>query len=349
MSDDEEPEIEWWVPWRRARATTDCPPSGGPIDPEEVVWSRFERVRRFRDGWLASCPAAGHGKGQGDRHPSLSISIGREGQLLLWCHAGCPLEEICGAVGLRVRDLFVGPRHGTSPGSSTAPSYPVARDASDPSKGTKLALDLLQRTRPIQPGGLIDRYLHKRVPQIPRDQPRPGDLRESTGLRHPNGSHHPAMVAVVRDVTGKAVACHRTYVADVGGWVLKVDDEKVPETTREDEAKFLLGPVKGAAIRVGPDAEAIVIGEGIESTLAASAATGRTGWAAISVSGIRALALPSTIRDVLIAYDRDPAFAGQRAALVLLRRLRSDGVRVELLHPPQGCSDFADLHIEGPR
>jgi hypothetical protein len=36
------------------------------------------------DGYLVRCPVAGHGKGKGDRSPSLSICVGDE-QLLVKC------------------------------------------------------------------------------------------------------------------------------------------------------------------------------------------------------------------------------------------------------------------------
>jgi hypothetical protein len=46
----------------------------------------------------------------GNRHnPALSISIGRNGAILLHCHGGCSLEDICDALGIPVSALFPGP------------------------------------------------------------------------------------------------------------------------------------------------------------------------------------------------------------------------------------------------
>ena len=43
--------------------------------------------------WTARCPA------HGDNKPSLSISEGECGKLLLYCHVGCPFEYIRKALG----------------------------------------------------------------------------------------------------------------------------------------------------------------------------------------------------------------------------------------------------------
>jgi 5S rRNA maturation endonuclease (ribonuclease M5) len=51
-------------------------------------------------GWQARCPS------HEDTNPSLSISEGDEGRVLLKCHAGCLTETIVAALGLKLRDLF---------------------------------------------------------------------------------------------------------------------------------------------------------------------------------------------------------------------------------------------------
>jgi CHC2 zinc finger len=60
-------------------------------------------ARRSGAGWVARCPA------HNDRSPSLSISEGRDGRVLLWCFAGCPPESIVTALGMTMRDLFTSP------------------------------------------------------------------------------------------------------------------------------------------------------------------------------------------------------------------------------------------------
>ena len=41
-----------------------------------------------------------------DRNASLSISEGTDGTVLLKCHAGCETDEVCRALGIKLRDLF---------------------------------------------------------------------------------------------------------------------------------------------------------------------------------------------------------------------------------------------------
>jgi len=59
-------------------------------------------------GWSARCPA------HKDQNPSLSVSQGDDGRVLLHCHAGCGHREVTAALGLRERDLF-GPQEGDRP------------------------------------------------------------------------------------------------------------------------------------------------------------------------------------------------------------------------------------------
>jgi hypothetical protein len=50
---------------------------------------------RNGQGYLCRCPVPAHGRGKGDRTPSLSIADGRDGKLLVRCFAGCgPLDVL---------------------------------------------------------------------------------------------------------------------------------------------------------------------------------------------------------------------------------------------------------------
>jgi hypothetical protein len=84
---------------------------GAPID---RVLGKLPGAKRSGSGWKACCPA------HEDAHPSLSIGVGRDGQVLLRCHAGCTLEAVLAALGLSVSDLFP-PNHeaGNSGNAST--------------------------------------------------------------------------------------------------------------------------------------------------------------------------------------------------------------------------------------
>ena len=83
------------------------------MPPIDVVLGALEEFggapRQRSNGWTAKCPA------HRDRKPSLSISVGEDGRVLLNCHAGCDAEHICSVLGLKMRDLFsIGPNGAAS-------------------------------------------------------------------------------------------------------------------------------------------------------------------------------------------------------------------------------------------
>ena len=62
---------------------------------------RLERVRQTGTGrWIARCPA------HADKHPSLGVSEGDDGRVLIICRAGCGIEAIVAAVGLTLSDIM---------------------------------------------------------------------------------------------------------------------------------------------------------------------------------------------------------------------------------------------------
>lgn len=62
---------------------------------------RLDGVRATGTGrWIAKCPA------HEDRSPSLSIRERDDGALLIHDFGGCHVQDIVGAVGLRMSDLF---------------------------------------------------------------------------------------------------------------------------------------------------------------------------------------------------------------------------------------------------
>ena len=63
---------------------------------------------KHRDGPKAEaiCPA------HDDSSPSLSVTRGDDGQVLIHCHVGCSVNDITTAVGLTLKDLFPARRNG---------------------------------------------------------------------------------------------------------------------------------------------------------------------------------------------------------------------------------------------
>lgn len=58
-------------------------------------------IKRNNGGYLAFCQSHDDRKGR-----SLAVSLGRDGQVLMHCFAGCSIHEITAAIGLNPADLF---------------------------------------------------------------------------------------------------------------------------------------------------------------------------------------------------------------------------------------------------
>src|SRR5262249_7480997 len=109
-----------------------------------------------------------------------------------------------------------------------------------------------------------------------------------------------------------------------------------------DLQKMMFGPCCGGAVRLGPIGELLMVGEGIETSLAAMLATGYPAWAALSTSGFRTLILPRTVRHVIVLADGDDP--GEAAAQACAWRWKREGRRVRIARPPRGM-DFNDLLV----
>jgi len=95
----------------------------------DALLTRLERVRgKGPSKWVARCPA------HKDRGPSLSVRELDTGVVLVHCFAGCSVDDVVAAVGLRVDDLF--------------PPRPAAGDGRPPVRrpfSTRELLDALAR------------------------------------------------------------------------------------------------------------------------------------------------------------------------------------------------------------
>jgi putative DNA primase/helicase len=267
-------------------------------------------------GWTARCPA------HDDRTPSLSLTDTKDGKLLVRCHAGCDQKDVIAA--LRGRGLWGEGR--SRAGTWTQRRKPVEREAdSDDAKRTERALAIWQSARP-SPETPVAIYLGSRGLHMPLSDA----LRFHPAMKHPAGGFWPAMVALVtKGLDGAPVAVHRTFLARDGGGKAPVDPQKM-----------MLGPCRGGAVRLADPGEVLMVGEGIETCLAAMQASGHPAWAALSTSGLRALDLPKDVRDVIVLADGDEA--GEAAARDCALRWKREGRRVRIARPPQGM-DFNDM------
>jgi putative DNA primase/helicase len=277
--------------------------------------------RKAGGGWMARCPA------HEDRKPSLSIRDADDGKVLVRCHAGCDQERVIAA--LRSRRVWDEDGHRYRRLSRLAPRV-TANDESDrdDAKRSEAALAIWQSARPAG-GALVETYLASRGLHLPP----PRTLRFHAGLKHPSGGMWPSMVALVtRGEDDTPLAIHRTFLAPDGAGKAPVDPQKM-----------MFGPCRGGAVRLGLPRDVLMVGEGIESCLAAMLATGNPAWAALSTSGLRALDLPGDMREVIVLADGDDP--GEAAARDCALRWKREGRRVRIARPPKGM-DFNDLLVD---
>ena len=158
----------------------------------------------------------------------------------------------------------------------------------------------------------------------------PPSLRFHRGLKHPSGGFWPAMVALVsRGPNDAPLAVHRTFLARDGSGKAPIDPKKM-----------MLGPCRGGAVRLSQPGDMLMVGEGIETCLAAMQATGHPAWAALSTSGLRALDIPDYVREVIVLADGDDP--GEVAARDCALRWQREGRCVRIARPPRG-QDFNDV------
>ena len=196
------------------------------------------------------------------------------------------------------------------------------------------------------PGTPAELYLRGRGLDVRQLSRYPGALRYRSQVWCTEaGAKLPAMLAVVQDLAGAPIACHRTYLgrrAD-GSW---------GKAALED-AKKALGRFGGGFIPVWkgrhrcplkdiPPGTPVYVTEGIEDALTVAIARPELRvLAAISLGNIGAIALPEQAGPLVIVADRDKP--GSKAIDALERAIaqqQARGRRVQLVLPPQGAKDM---------
>jgi hypothetical protein len=270
--------------------------------------------RWFGSYGMARCPA------HQDEKPSLSVTETKTGKLLVKCHAGCRQDLVIRAL----QSLHLWPAK-----SNVSQIEPPLYSSLDVNKRTAAALKLWSTTSAAA-GTTAERYLISRGITLPP----PPALRFHRNLKHPTGKFLPAMVALVTDgIDGSPQAIHRTYLAPGDTGKAAVSPQRA-----------MLGPCRGGVVRLAEPSEHLLVGEGIETCLAAMQLFQSPAWAALSASGLRALELPEAIREITIIADGD--HAGGAAAEICANRWRQESRHVRIAHAPPGM-DFNDVLISG--
>jgi len=255
-------------------------------------------------GWLVCCPCPNHGKGRGDRFPSLSVADGDDDRLLLRCFAGCEFIDILDE--LKRRGLV----------DSRAPVHPApTRSKPKPHDPDPDALKIWVASRPLQ-RSVAAEYLERRGISL-----QPPSLRCRIDV--------PALVAGVQRPDGKIVAVQQLRLTNEG----EKADVLYPRLTT--------GALGAGAVRFGPASEVMGLAEGVETALSAMELSGVTVWASLGSARLHQVELPPEVKEVHIFVDNDEPgrSAAKRAADVHTSARRP----VYLRSPPDECGDWNDF------
>jgi putative DNA primase/helicase len=146
------------------------------------------------------------------------------------------------------------------------------------------------------------------------------------------------LIALMRDpVTDAPVGIQRIALEERDGRVEKIE-------------RKMLG--QAGIVKLWPAGRTLVVGEGLETVLAAATRIPFEGvslipaWAAMSKGGLAQLPVIDGVERLLLLADNDSNGAGQAAAEACKRRWQAAGRAVVILMPDAPDSDFNDLVIE---
>lgn len=261
--------------------------------------------RRNGNGWLIRCPCPNHGKGRGDRFPSLSVADGDDGRLLLRCFAGCEFVDIFEE--LKHRGLVDG-KQLVQTRNQFKPT--ILRPEIHPDVG---AIAIWEASIEAQKT-VVDEYLNRRGIHV-----RPPMLRCRLD--------HRSMVAAVQAPDGKVIAIQQTW--------LNSDGDKAAAK------RLTTGNLGSGAVRLGAASRIMGLAEGVETALSATQMVGMTVWASLGASRLHNVELPADVEEVHVFVDNDEPgrAAAKRTADVHTHAGRS----VYLRSPPDQCGDWNDF------
>ena len=162
-------------------------------------------------------------------------------------------------------------------------------------------------------------------------------------LEKDSGQKMPAMLAVLANRAGEAVAIHRTYLTPDGRRAEISDPKKVtPNVAGKD--------LTGRAVRLfPPEDKCLGIAEGIENALACYEIHGIPTWASTTANLMIAWEPPEGVplRKIFIFGDHDTSYTGQSAAYQLAHKLKvRRKIDVGVMLPMQPGTDWLDELVE---
>lgn len=144
---------------------------------------------------------------------------------------------------------------------------------------------------------------------------------------------HPALLALVREASGRPLTVERIYLAEDGRLAPVASPRKrMPHP----------GRLAGAAVRLGRPGPFFGVAAGLENAFAVRAATGMAVWAYPVPALLPEAATPAGVDAVWIWTDRTEA--GREAAMRLRERLAAAGLKGLVVGPPGpiGCGEWLE-------
>lgn len=125
------------------------------------------------------------------------------------------------------------------------------------------------------------------------------------------------LVAAVRDLSGRLVCVHRTFLCE--GKKAPIETPKMLMAIGPDDS------IAGCAIHLGEPEKVLCVAEGIETAASVVIGTGYPCWSCVSANGLRAVQIPEKVKMIFIFEDKDRSLTGQKAATELRARLEREG------------------------
>lgn len=227
-----------------------------------------------------------------------------------------------------------------------APKSVVAPQVGDREKAER-ARRIWRNAREIQEGDAVDLYLRGRCLLPPAtygvgdpalNAGWPVDLRYAPECWHDiERRPYAAMVAAIRAYDGTLLTVHRTYLAQRHGdaW------SKAPV----EKAKLVVGTFGLGFIRLGPDTDQMVGGEGIETSLSAMQLWRRSGICFVNSGRMKSVEPPFACLDFIYAADKGGKGRwGELLAHKGAQAFRTGRkVAVKIPRIPSAKGDFNDL------
>jgi putative DNA primase/helicase len=267
-------------------------------------------------GYLVCCPLPSHGKGRGDRSPSLSIADGERG-LMVHCFAGCDARDVLAE--LHRRGLLDG--NGKPPQPSSPKS--TSKDSAEYSRRQREKAAWLWSQRKPTAGTVAEKYLRS-------NREITCTLPATLGfLPARKSDQHPALISAfaLPDEPEPGILGTPRNVGSVHLTLLKPDGSGKADVK---SPKLIIGSPRGLPIVLAPpnDLLGLAITEGIEDGLTAYMMTGLGVWAAGAAPFMPALAdvVPNYIEAVTIFSHPDKA--GQDGARKLADGLRTRNIEI---------------------